>query len=183
MLLLFRSKETRVPQDRTGEIQGNSRDLRSRPRNSTSFAGSLRHGGFCRVGSSFAKRRRGRFDETRGNRGDRGEEVTRAYSRPVEHAIIRSRHRKYQWRNGSLIPRPAPCQCLSSTSFISFILLFFVISPSSPFPPLVPPPPCPPPRFCGVHTLFLVAGWLYRPRRRLGRSQRNCDSVRRYIYL
>lgn len=57
-------------------------------------------------------------------------------------------------RNGSLIPRPAPCQCLSSISFISFILLFFVIVPPRPFPS----PPCPPPRFCGVHALFLVAG-------------------------
>lgn len=84
--------------------------------------------------------RRRRSDETwypgeneeGGRRGkerrDRGEKVTRSSCVfAAGGAIIRSRHQKYQWRNGSLIPRSAPCQCLSSTSFISFILHFFVI--------------------------------------------------------
>lgn len=140
MLLLFRSEETRVIPDRTAEIRGNSRDLGSRRWNSTSFAGSLRQGGFCRVGSSSSNSTETmRRDETRypgeneeeGRRKkekrDRGEEVTRSSCVfATGGAIIRSRHQKYQWRNGSLIPRPAPCQCLSSTSFISFIH-FFVI--------------------------------------------------------
>lgn len=83
-----------------------------------------------------------RRDETeRGTPRGASHTFRRAYSRPVEHAIIRSRYRKYQWRNGSLIPRPAPCQCLSFTSFISFSLHFFVISPSPPSPPLPSLPP------------------------------------------
>jgi len=146
IVIISLRKETRVSQIEP-EIQDSSRDLGSRRRNSTSFAGSRRQGSFCRVGLRFRQTRLGeRSDETtvrayrrrtgggggRGPRGSKGRKshVRRAYSRPLEHAIIRSRYRKYQWRNGSLIPRPAPCQCLSSTSFIFFILLlFFVIAP------------------------------------------------------
>jgi len=66
------------------------------------------------------KRERERYQE---------EEVTRSSRVSAADGIRNyppSRHRKYRWRNGSLIPRPASCQYLSSTSFI-FLLLFLSI--------------------------------------------------------
>lgn len=80
MLLLFRSKETRVSQIEP-EIQGNTRDRRSRRRNSTSFAGSLRREAAAAASAELAlvspnSTETSRRDGTE-REGHRGEQVTR----------------------------------------------------------------------------------------------------------
>jgi len=112
------------------------------------------------------KRERERYQE---------EEVTRSSRVSAADGIRNyppSRHRKYRWRNGSLIPRPASCQYLSSTSFI-FLLLFLSIRLSLSWPVLS--------SSVVLRCARVVprrVGWLYRPRRRLGQSQRNRAPLR-----
>lgn len=75
MLLLFRSEETRVSEIETGDSGELTRSkIGTRPVS----LGSLRRGGFCRVGSSFAKLDGDVPSGGTEGGGDQGEKVTRS---------------------------------------------------------------------------------------------------------
>lgn len=106
MLLLFRSEETRVSRRSNRRFRGTHAIYDLVDGDSTSFAGWISRepgrAASAEAGSSFAK------DSTKRRKGEKprgpgdGEKVTRPFvvrifAAEPEHAIIRSRHRKYQW--------------------------------------------------------------------------------------